>query len=81
MKLHITILKFNLWYLCQKSLQIMLLPILILHKISTYMTYDIYDHITMDRWLGFHFFPTLDKQLLNYTVSLLATNQSSTVVL
>ena len=27
------------------------------------------------------FFPTLDKQLLNYTVSLLATNQSSTVVL
>ena len=27
------------------------------------------------------FFPTLYKQLLNYTVSLLATNQSSTVVL
>ena len=45
------------------------------------MTYDIYDHITVDRWLGFNFFPTLDKQLLNCTVSLLATNQSSTVVL
>ena len=59
----------------------MLLPILILHKISTYMTYDIYDYITVDRWPGFNFFPTLDKQLLNYNVSLLATNQSSTVVL
>ena len=31
--------------------------------------------------VGFNFFPALDKQILNYTVSLLATNQSSTVIL
>ena len=30
---------------------------------------------------GFIFFPALDKQPLNHTVSLLGTNQSSTVVL
>ena len=33
MKLPITILKYHSWYLCQISLQIMLLPILILPKI------------------------------------------------
>ena len=41
-------------------------------------------YMTTLPWTGgrvFIFFPTLDKQLLNYTVSLLATNQSSTVVL
>ena len=33
-KLRITILKYHLWYLCQISLQIMLLPIQIGQKIS-----------------------------------------------
>ena len=54
------------------------IPILILHKISTYMT-KLEPHYHGQ--VGFNFFPALDKQILNYTVSLLVTNQSSTVIL
>ena len=42
MKLRITILKYHSWYLCQISLQIMLLPILILTaREITYNNFEI----------------------------------------
>ena len=41
MKLRITISKYHSWYLCQISLQIMLLPILIKSKMTTMFSADV----------------------------------------
>ena len=41
MKLRITILKYHSWYLCQISLQIMLLPALIKSKMATMFSADV----------------------------------------
>ena len=76
----------------QKILQTQVFPSAIsyiLHKVSTCMTYYrqqlSQNHIIrftcpLDRWDSI-FCSALDNQLLNNTVSLLATNQSSTVIL